>query len=95
MSTEMVKTVMTYLIALVVIVGTGVLLRFPPPGIPPETLLTFLATEVGFVMAYVFQDRATAAGAASMPTITTNSPPVTTVVRSPAEQESYDAGDYK
>ena len=96
MSTEMVKTVMTYLIALVVIVGTGLLLRFPPPGIPPETLLTFLATEVGFVMAYVFQDRATAAGAASQPSITTTAgPPQVTTVRPTAEAESYANGDYK
>ena len=84
----MVKTVFTYLIALIIIVGTGVLLRFPPPGIPPETLLTFLGVQVGFVMAYVFQERAASSAAANQPTvISTSGPPATTTVQPGGESQ--------
>jgi hypothetical protein len=84
MSIDMVKTVFTYLIALIIIVGTGVLLRFPPPGIAPETLLTFLGVQVGFVMAYVFQERATSSAQQNQPTVTaTTGPPARTIVTPP------------
>ena len=90
MSTEMVKTIFTYFIATLVLVGTGVLLRFPPPGIPPETLLTFLGVQVGFVMAYVFQERATSAAATNQPTITTTSgPPARATISAPDPDEPY------
>lgn len=81
MSIDTIRTTFTYLIALVVLVGTGVLLRFPPPGIPPEALLAFLGVQVGLVMGYVFGERTAASAVANQPTITTNSgPPATTTV---------------
>lgn len=89
MTIDMVRTVFTYLIALIIIVGTGVLLRFPPPAIPPETLLTFLAVQVGFVMAYVFQERASSAAASNQPTISTTAGPPQTTTVTPTDPDTY------
>jgi hypothetical protein len=81
MNNDTIRTVFTYVIAIIVLVGTGVLLRFPPPGIPPEALLAFLGVQVGLVMGYVFNERAASSAVANQPTITTSSgpPPTTTV----------------
>lgn len=81
MTNDTIRTIFTYVIALVVIVGTGVLLRFPPPGIPPEALLAFLGVQVGLVMGYVFNERAASNAVANQPTVTTSAgPPQTTTV---------------
>jgi hypothetical protein len=94
MSENMVRTVFTYLIAMVVIVGGGVLVVIPTQ-LEADTLVPFLTGAIGIVLGFVFGERSASSASSNMPTITTNSPPVTTVVRSPAEQESYDHGDYK
>ena len=94
MSENMVRTVFTYLIAMVVIVGGGVLVVIPTQ-LEADTLVPFLTGAIGIVLGLVFGERSASSASSNMPTITTNSPPVTTVVRSPAEQESYDHGDYK
>jgi hypothetical protein len=94
MSENMVRTVFTYLIAMVVIVGGGVLVVIPTQ-LEADTLVPFLTGAIGIVLGFVFGERSASSASSNMPTITTNSPPVTTVVRSPTEQESYDHGDYK
>ena len=85
MNVDIIRTLFTYVIAIIVLVGTGVLLRFPPPGIPPEALLAFLGVQVGLVMGYVFGERTAAAAAANQPTVTTThgDPPTTTVTSDP------------
>lgn len=80
MSIEATKTVFTYVIALVVIVGGGVLLVVPT-RLQPSELLPFLTGAIGVVLGYVFGERSTASGAASQPTVTTTSgPPATTTI---------------
>ena len=80
MNSDTIRTIFTYTIALVVIVGGGVLLVIPTQ-LETDALLPFLTAIVGAVIAYVFQERATASAAANQPTITTTSgpPPTTTV----------------
>ena len=55
MSPDTIRTVFTYLIALVVIVGGGVLLVIPTQ-LETDALLPFLTAIIGAVIAYVFQD---------------------------------------
>jgi hypothetical protein len=62
---ETIKTVFTYLFALVALVGSMLLLRFPPPGIPPEALLTFVVGITSASLGYVFGERSAASGAAN------------------------------
>ena len=57
---ELLRTGMTYLIALVVIIGGGWLL-VTPSQVPPEQLLPFLTGIVGTVIAFVFAERQQAA----------------------------------
>jgi hypothetical protein len=59
MKVEITKTLSTYVIALVVIIGGGALLVIPTQ-VDPEALLPFLTGTVGAVIAYVFADRQTA-----------------------------------
>ena len=84
MNTDTIRTVFTYVIALVVIVGTGVLLRFPPPGIPPEALLAFLGVQVGLVMGFVFSERVAASAVSNQPTVVTSAGPPSTTTVTPA-----------
>jgi len=58
MSTEAAKTLLTYLIAAIVILGGGALLVIPTQ-VDPDQLLPFLTGTVGGVIAYVFADRQT------------------------------------
>lgn len=80
MSQDTIRTVFTYVIALVVIVGGGVLLVIPTQ-LETDALLPFLTAIIGAVIAYVFQERASASIAANQPTVTTSAgpPPTTTV----------------
>ena len=77
---ELFRTLFTYLIALVVIVGGGVLLVVPTQ-LDADTLLPFLTGAVGTTLGYVFGERTSASASANVPTITTTSgpPPTTTV----------------
>lgn len=80
MSADTVKTVFTYSIALVVIVGGGVLVVVPTQ-LDADTLLPFLTGAIGTVLGYVFGERTSAAAAANQPTvISTSGPPATTTV---------------
>ena len=91
MSTDTVKTVFTYVIALVIIVGGGVLLVVPTQ-LDADTLLPFLTGAVGTTLGYVFGERTSATAAANQPTITaTSGPPATTTVSAPVD---VDRGDF-
>lgn len=80
MSADTLRTAATYLIALVVIVGGGLLLVIPSQ-VPSNELLPFLTGIVGTVIGYVFSERSVSSALANQPTITTTSgpPPTTTV----------------
>ena len=82
MSDETIRTTFTYLIAILVIAGGGALLVIPSQ-VPSEQLLPFMTGIIGAVIAYVFQDRASARQAANQPTVTTSSGPPPTVTVSP------------
>ena len=58
MTNDTLKTAFTYSIALVIIVGGGVLLLVPSQ-VSPEQLLPFLTGIVGTVIGYVFGERTT------------------------------------
>lgn len=80
MTTDTVRTIFTYVIALVVIVGGGVLLVIPTQ-LETDALLPFLTAIVGAVIAYVFQERASASIAANQPTTTfTAGPPASATI---------------
>ena len=90
-SPDTIRTVFTYLIALVVIVGGGVLLVIPTQ-LETDALLPFLTAIIGAVIAYVFQERATASAAANQPTVTTSvGPPPSVTVAPPVD---VDRGDF-
>lgn len=59
------KVIATYVIALVVIIGGGILLVVPSQ-VPPEQLLPFLTGTVGIVIGAIFTERATAAATARL-----------------------------
>ena len=63
MTVELVRTVFTFLIALLVIVG-GFALLIIPTRVPPGDLLPFVTGVVGVVLGYVFSDRSASAGSA-------------------------------
>lgn len=92
MTNDTIRTVFTYSIAIIVLVGTGALLRFPPPGIPPEALLAFLGVQVGLVMGYVFGERTAASAVANQPTVTTTAGPPQQTVIQPANGEDRPVG---
>ena len=80
MSNDTIRTVFTYLTALVVIVGGGALVIIPTQ-LDPETLLPFLTGAIGTVLGYVFGERTASSAVANQPTIThTPGPPPTTTV---------------
>lgn len=64
MSTDTIKTIATYVIAILVILGGGLLLVLPSQ-VPPEQLLPFLTGIVGTVVGYVFSERSSASATAS------------------------------
>lgn len=56
MTVEVAKTFMTYLLALVVITGGGILLVVPSQ-VEQDALLPFLTGAIGTVLGYVFSER--------------------------------------
>jgi hydrogenase/urease accessory protein HupE len=85
MTVETIKTTMTYVIALVIIVGGGALLVIPTQ-LQPSELLPFLTGVIGVVVGYVFGERTASSAAANMPTVTTTSGPPPTTTITPADQ---------
>lgn len=95
MSTDMVRTVFTYLIALIVIGGGGALVIIPTQ-LEADTLLPFLTGAVGTVLGYVFGERASSSASANQPTITTTAgPPATTTVTPSDPRASYDGDPFE
>jgi hypothetical protein len=89
MSADTLRTVFTYLIALVVIVGGGALLIIPTQ-LEADTLLPFLTGAIGTTLGYVFGERATASATSNQPTTTyTAGPPATFQVAPPEPREPY------
>ena len=86
MSPETIKTTATYLIALVVIGGGGVLLVVPSQ-VPSNELLPFLTGIVGTVIGYVFSERSATSAIANQPTITTSAGPPPTTTVTPAGED--------
>lgn len=62
---EIIKTVATYVIALVVIVGGGLLLIIPT-RLQASELLPFLTGAVGIVLGYVFGERSASAASGTI-----------------------------
>lgn len=87
MSTDTVKTVATYLIAGIVIVGGGVLLVVPSQ-VPSNELLPFLTGIVGTVIGYIFSERTASSAVANQPTVTTSAGPPQTTTVTPARDDT-------
>lgn len=103
MQTDTLRLAFTYIIALVIVLGGGILLVVPSQ-VPPEQLLPFMTGIVGTVIGFVFQreassgtarqtERAYTAGAANQPTVTTSAgpPQSTTIAPSTTPVEDPDA----
>lgn len=74
----------TFILSVIVIIGGGLLIRFPPPSVDPAILIPFVTGAIGTVLGYVFSGRSATETAqhiaSSQPTITTTgNPPSTTV----------------
>jgi hypothetical protein len=54
MNTDTIRLHYTYIIALVIVVGAGVLMYIKLPEIEPEVLIGFFGTAFGFVLGFVF-----------------------------------------
>jgi len=80
MSTDLVRTIFTYVTALVVIVGGGLLVVIPTQ-LDSATLLPFLTGAIGTVLGFVFGERTASSAISNQPTVTTTAgpPPTTTV----------------
>jgi len=78
MNTETVKATFTYVIALVIIVGGGLLLVIPTQLAPSE-LLPFLTGAIGVVLGYVFGERSATSGANNATPTTVYAAPPSTV----------------
>lgn len=74
MSPDTIKTVATYLIALVIIIGGGVLLVIPTQ-LDSTALLPFLTGAIGTVLGYVFGERVATTAAANAGTTTITAQP--------------------
>ena len=97
MSSDTLRTVFTYVIALVVILGGGALLIIPTQ-LDADTLLPFLTGAIGTTLGYVFGERAYTSASNSQPTITTTSgPPATTTVSNNVDpaRASFDGDPYE
>ena len=85
MNNDTIRTVATYLIALVIIVGGGLLLVIPTQ-LSPSELLPFLTGVIGVVVGYVFGERSASSAVSNQPTVITSAgPPPTTTVTPPSE----------
>lgn len=83
MSNDTIRTTFTYLTALVVIVGGGILVVIPTQ-LDPNTLLPFLTGAIGTVLGYVFGERTASSAVANQPTVTMTPgpPPAATITPS-------------
>lgn len=63
MSTDSIRLIFTYVIALVVLVGSFLLLWQKLPELTPEALLAVITTALGFVLGFVFNRESTVGGA--------------------------------
>jgi hypothetical protein len=80
MNNDTIRTVFTYVTALVVIVGGGLLIVIPTQ-LEPNTLLPFLTGAIGTVLGFVFGERTAASAVANQPTVTTTAgPPASTTI---------------
>ena len=80
MNNDTIRTIFTYVTALVVIVGGGILVVVPTQ-LDPNSLLPFLTGAIGTVLGYVFGERTASSAIANQPTVTTTAgpPPTTTI----------------
>jgi hypothetical protein len=86
MSHDTIRTVFTYLIALVVIVGGGILVVIPTQ-LDSTTLLPFVTGAIGTVLGYVCAERSAAQGAANA------TPNTTYVTAEPPSRVTINADD--
>lgn len=92
MNIDVVRTIATYLIALVIIIGGGLLLVIPTQ-LDSTALLPFLTGAIGTVLGYVFGERtASAAGSNAGPTYVYAQPPTTVNVSGPVAGETDTPG---
>jgi hypothetical protein len=99
MGIDTIKVTYTYSIATILVIGGLVFLylsRNDPPGGQSASMVPLVAGFIGAAIQFVFNretqtstarqvERATAAGAASQPTVTTGGEPPTTTVTPPAQ----------
>lgn len=85
MSTDVLRTIFTYTIALVIIVGGGVLLVVPTQ-LDADTLLPFLTGAVGTTLGYVFGERSSASAAANQPNVKVTAGPPSSATVEPTDQ---------
>lgn len=91
MTNDTIRTIFTYVTALVVIVGGGLLVVIPTQ-LDPTTLLPFLTGAIGTVLGYVFGERTASSAVANQPTVTTSvGPPPSVTVAPPVD---VDRGDF-
>lgn len=91
MNNDTVRTVFTYVTALVVIVGGGILVVVPTQ-LDPNSLLPFLTGAIGTVLGYVFGERTASSAVANQPTVTTSAGPPPTTTITPAAGNTDDGG---
>jgi FtsH-binding integral membrane protein len=105
MGIDQIKIIYTYTIATIIVVGGLAILyfaRLDPPESQSQNLSLVIAGFVGIALQFVFQretqtstarqvERGIAVGAASQPTVTTNSGPPTTTTVTPPEPLPDDA----
>jgi hypothetical protein len=90
MNNDTIRTIFTYVTALVVIVGGGLLVVIPTQ-LDSATLLPFLTGAIGTVLGFVFGERTASSAVANQPTVTTTAgPPPSTTVTPPGNDSSGD-----
>ena len=93
MNNDTIRTIFTYVTALVVIVGGGILVVVPTQ-LDPNSLLPFLTGAIGTVLGYVFGERTASSAVANQPTVTTSAgPPQVTTITPANEQTLNTRGD--
>ena len=91
MNNDTVRTVFTYVTALVVIVGGGLLVIIPTQ-LDADTLLPFLTGAIGTVLGYVFGERTASSAIANQPTVTSSAGPPQVTTITPANQPEVEDG---
>lgn len=85
MNNDTIRTIFTYVTALVVIVGGGILVVVPTQ-LDPNSLLPFLTGAIGTVLGYVFGERTASSAIANQPTVTTSAGPPQVTTITPANE---------